>query len=324
MSKKPYLSLSLDLDNTWSYLKIHGDKSWETAPSHFAKFIPTVLPFLKNHQLNVTFFIVGKDAANPSEKEYLKEIVQAGHSVGNHSFQHEPWMQKRSVDEIVSELQQAHDAIFQATGLAPQGFRGPGFCLSKNLLEALIQINYKFDASVLATSLGPLARAYYRLNTTKLDKEEEEKRDVLFGSFSNSFLPNKPFIWDSTKGTLLEVPVTTLPFVRTPIHLSYILWLLQFSKTLSWGYLKSWIHACKLGNVAPSLLLHPPDFFGKEQVPEISFFPGMGLSQETKLEYLSEVFDELKKHFETISLNDFVHTLDTQNLTKKPLTRLST
>ena len=31
---KPLASLSLDLDNEWSYLKTHGDVSWEALPSH--------------------------------------------------------------------------------------------------------------------------------------------------------------------------------------------------------------------------------------------------------------------------------------------------
>ena len=30
INQKPIASLSLDLDNQWSYRKIHGDRGWET------------------------------------------------------------------------------------------------------------------------------------------------------------------------------------------------------------------------------------------------------------------------------------------------------
>ncbi len=31
---RPLLSLSLDLDNKWSYLKTHGDAGWDAFPSY--------------------------------------------------------------------------------------------------------------------------------------------------------------------------------------------------------------------------------------------------------------------------------------------------
>ena len=68
MMKKPLLSLSLDLDNQWSYMKIHGDEGWETYPSYFDIFVPHVLDILDRWRLSITFFIVGLDAMK--EKKY--------------------------------------------------------------------------------------------------------------------------------------------------------------------------------------------------------------------------------------------------------------
>ena len=33
-------SISLDLDDQWSYMKVHGDKGWETFPSYLDIVIP--------------------------------------------------------------------------------------------------------------------------------------------------------------------------------------------------------------------------------------------------------------------------------------------
>jgi hypothetical protein len=312
-NKKSLLSISLDLDNTWSYLKIHGDADWEESRSHFPVFFPIVLDFLKKKDLKTTFFIVGKDAADEENKSWFEKLAADGHDVGNHSFDHEPWMQKESVASITEELKKAHAAIFKATGREPIGFRGPGFCHSASLLNALVAINYRFDASILATIIGPIARLYYMFNANKFEKEEMEKREVLFGSFSNAFMPNSPFIWKMSEGKLLEVPVTTMPLFRTPIHLSYLIWLSQFSKLLAWTYLKMSIRLCKIFKVAPSILLHPPDFMGAEDAPELSFFPGMNLSREFKLHFVNEVFEELKKNFEIITLNEHVLSIERQS-----------
>ena len=39
-------SLSLDLDNKWSYMKTHGDAGWDSYPSYIDTFVPRVLEFL--------------------------------------------------------------------------------------------------------------------------------------------------------------------------------------------------------------------------------------------------------------------------------------
>jgi peptidoglycan/xylan/chitin deacetylase (PgdA/CDA1 family) len=57
---KPLASISLDLDNKWSYMKSHGDPGWKKFPSYFDIFIPRVLEVLDSWNLKITFFIVGQ------------------------------------------------------------------------------------------------------------------------------------------------------------------------------------------------------------------------------------------------------------------------
>src|SRR5258708_3092929 len=101
---KPLCSLSLDLDNLWSYLKTHGDAGWDEYPSYLAVVVPRVLQFLAERNLKVTWFIVGKDAEAPEHHPLLRSITDAGHEVGNHSFHHEPWLHLYSEAEIEAEL----------------------------------------------------------------------------------------------------------------------------------------------------------------------------------------------------------------------------
>src|SRR3954471_11929964 len=89
-------SLSLDLDNQWSYMKTHGDAGWQSFPSYLDIVVPRVLDFLKErNDLAITFFIVGQDAALPKNREALAALASAAggrHEIGNHSFNHEPWL----------------------------------------------------------------------------------------------------------------------------------------------------------------------------------------------------------------------------------------
>src|SRR5205823_13277969 len=61
---KPIASLSLDLDNKWSYLKTHGDPGWESFPSYLDLVVPRFLELLRDLDLRMTVFVVGQDAAH--------------------------------------------------------------------------------------------------------------------------------------------------------------------------------------------------------------------------------------------------------------------
>ncbi len=126
-----YASLSLDLDNQWSYMKTHGDAGWQSHPSYLDLVVPRILEFLAARRLTITFFIVGQDAALEKNRAALRAIVDAGHEIGNHSFRHEPWLHLYSAAELDEEMRQAEEAIEAATGVRPRGFRGPGFSLSE-------------------------------------------------------------------------------------------------------------------------------------------------------------------------------------------------
>ncbi len=295
---KPIASVSLDLDNQWSYMKIHGDAGWESYPSYLGAFVPHVLDVLDRLGLSITFFIVGKDAAIESNQEYLREITRRGHEVGNHSFHHESWLHTYSREELAEEISRAEAQIEAATGQRPAGFRGPGFSWSPALLEVLKERGYQYDASTLPTYIGPIARMYY-FWTANLSREERETRKGLFGSFKDGLRPVKPYLWQLGNGeTLLELPVTTIPVFKTPFHFSYLLYLSGFSTALMDAYLNFAIAMCRATGTQPSYLLHPLDLIGGDQVPQLKFFPGMDIPSGRKVEVFTRVMNKLGKYFE--------------------------
>ena len=315
---KPKASLSLDLDNKWSYMKTHGDPGWDAFPSYLHIVVPRTLKLLREFDFTITWFIVGQDAALPHHREVLRSIADAGHEIGNHSFHHEPWLHLYSREQIAEELARAEVAIEDATGVCPTGFRGPGFSVSTNVLEVLIERGYQFDASTFPTYLGPLARAYYFM-TAKLTLEEKKRRSKLFGTISDGTRPLKPYRWATNAGKLLEIPVTTMPLTKVPIHLSYLLYLARFSRFAARRYFRTALWMCEQSGTEPSILLHPLDFLGGDDDGDLSFFPAMDRLSTWKLDLLREFFAMLSARFDVLPMGQYADLLVNRKLpTRRP------
>jgi hypothetical protein len=315
-SKKPLASLSLDLDNKWSYMKTHGDAGWESFPSYLDKIVPRALQFFKERNLTITFFIVGQDAALEKNQEVLAQISATGHEVGNHSFHHEPWLHTYSEAETETEIASAEEHIERVTGERPVGFRGPGYSMSQTTLRVLSRRGYEYDASTFPTYLGPLARAYYFM-TAKLDKDEMEKRKELFGKLSDGLQPLKPYRWKVDGSTIIEIPVTTLPLFKVPIHVSYLLYLSVYSPMLARQYFRAAVQLCRLTGTQLSLLLHPLDFLGSDDDQDLNFFPAMKLHSEKKLKIVGEAIRLLSDNFEVLTLRQ--HAREAARMSELPL-----
>lgn len=314
---KPLASLSLDLDNKWSYMKTHGDQGWESYPTYLDIVVPRFLKFFAERDTKITVFIVGQDAALEKNHDALASISDAGHEIGNHSFHHEPWLHLYSIEQIDEELARTEEHLERVTGQCPVGFRGPGFSLSPDVLRVLSRRGYQYDCSTFPTFLGPLARLYYFM-TAKLDEKQKNERKKLFGTISEGFRPLRPYLWSVSdqavnripsppprgSTTLLEIPVTTMPLFKVPIHVSYLLYLDQFSRALAMTYWHMALTMCRLNGVAPSLLLHPLDFMGCDDDSDLSFFPAMRVPHQRKVDLVAKVIDSMAKHYRLVPMRE--------------------
>ena len=297
-------SLSLDLDNEWAYQRTHGDPEWRRYASYLDRVVPTALELFEDLGLRITFFIVGRDAAAPSHGSVMRILGDSEHELGNHSYEHLPWLHRYEPEALAAELTLAHNAIAAAAGRAPVGFRGPGFSLSPETLEALADLGYRFDATTLPTWIGPLARRYYFRGAGDLTDVEREERALLFGNARDGLQRNKPYRWTVGDRELIEVPVTTFPGLRAPFHVSYLLYLSEQSPRLADAYLASALHACTLRREGPSVLLHPLDLLGGDEVSSLAFFPGMAMPGAVKRERVRRYLQRLGSTFDVVPVGE--------------------
>ena len=95
------------------------------------------------------------------------------------------------------------------------------------------------------------------------------------------------------------------------MHLSYILYASRYSRLLAMVYFRFALLMCRLTHVAPSVLLHPVDFIGCDDVGELAFFPGMDMPAAEKREIVARVIDEMRKHYELVTMQEHVEASGT-------------
>lgn len=297
-------TVSLDLDDVWAYLRARGDAGWREAPTLLPRAVERLLPLLDELGLRITVFVVGHDAETPGGQEAVRALTEAGHEIASHSFWHRGDLATLPAEQIADDLTRTADAIAQITDRAPTGFRCPSFGRSRALLETLARQGYAYDASVLPTCLTPLLRLFHRATMPRAGRAVKGPRPQLFGPPGNARLALAPFRWDVGAVGLLELPVTTHPLLRTPMHASYLQALAAYSPPVAHAYLRSGLHACLRRRIAPSFLLHPPDVCDERDAPSLCYLPGMAVPWPRKLGAVRRMLALLSEQFRAMPLGE--------------------
>lgn len=85
---------------------------------------PELLAVLEQYHVKATFFVVHK--GTEQAEEWMRSIVEAGHSLGIHSYSHDYNKIYASVEDYLEDFHAMYQVILEATGTAPQIFRFPG------------------------------------------------------------------------------------------------------------------------------------------------------------------------------------------------------
>jgi peptidoglycan-N-acetylglucosamine deacetylase len=319
----PLASVSLDADNLWSYKRTHGDADWVNRQSYLPALRRRMVEVFDAHRIQPSVMVVGADAAGPDGAEFITAMAEYGCEIGNHSFEHEPWLHRYTKPQLSDEIRRTEEAIMAAGAAKPRGFRAPGFATSPDLMTILDELDYDYDCSVLATWIGPLARLYYLRTSSDLDPDEREQRKALFGAASDALLPNRPFAWTARDQAaaveLTEVPVTVFPILRVPMHASYVIYLAGFSMIAAKAYVRLALALCRVTRTEPSLLLHPLDLLDAADAPGLEFFPGMQLDHGRKRAVLDDLLEQLSHHHRLVGLAEHAATHATRNGPRRPV-----
>ncbi|MFT5726876.1 MAG: peptidoglycan/xylan/chitin deacetylase (PgdA/CDA1 family) [Desulforhopalus sp.] len=109
---------------------------------------PILLELLARHNLHATFFVIGEKAAQ--YPELIESILEKGHTIGNHSWNHDYFLMLKSTKRIQKDIQKSQE-IFKQYGVKPVVFRPPVGITGARLggvlaAEEMIAVNYSCRA----------------------------------------------------------------------------------------------------------------------------------------------------------------------------------
>jgi peptidoglycan/xylan/chitin deacetylase (PgdA/CDA1 family) len=155
--------VSVDLDEIDCYAAIHGllrapgERTGLTAV--YERVIERFARLFRELDIPATFFAIGRDLARSENAARLRALRDDGHEIANHSLHHFYDLTRRSPEVMREEVRGGADAIEQAVGVRPRGFRAPGYTINDALFRVLAEERVAYDSSVFPCP------SYYALKT---------------------------------------------------------------------------------------------------------------------------------------------------------------
>ena len=148
-----YAAVSVDLDEIDCYLAIHGlsdsDELGDAARhAVYDRALPRLAALFDELGIAATFFVIGRDLERASNREAVASLARNGHELGNHTMQHRYDLVRQGRNSQLADVQAGAEAIEQACGTRPVGFRAPGYSMTDQLMDVLRESGVRYDSSV--------------------------------------------------------------------------------------------------------------------------------------------------------------------------------
>lgn len=83
---------------------------------------PDVIRLLSDHGVCATFFVVGQRVH--THPHLIREIIKAGHSLGNHSYRHDHWLAFKGKQALIEDITATQQEL-ERLGVVPAVYRPP-------------------------------------------------------------------------------------------------------------------------------------------------------------------------------------------------------
>lgn len=212
-------AISVDLDEIHHYYAIHGLAAPAAPAAHqvYDTALARFRDFARAERLPLTLFVVGRDVARRENASALRVLASEGHELGNHTLDHCYDLSRLSRAEMRAQVAGAADALLEATGVSPSGFRAPGYVTSDELYAALAELGVSYSSSVFPCPY------YYFAKLAKLGELWlRGRRSQSIASGPELLLaPRRPYrtgqpYWRTGAG-VLELPIQITPWLRLPV-----------------------------------------------------------------------------------------------------------
>jgi polysaccharide deacetylase family protein (PEP-CTERM system associated) len=172
--------LSFDLEDWFHILDINGPKEsdWAALPSNIESNSENILELLSKNKVFATFFVLGWVARRYSA--IVKKIDACGHEIACHGFSHD-LICDLTPKQFRDDLRKAKHVLEDIVGKPVNGYRGPGFSITRQNLwafDVIAEEGFTYDATVYPGShahggISGLPTTPFRLATLEGHELEE-------------------------------------------------------------------------------------------------------------------------------------------------------
>lgn len=98
---------------------------------------PKILDLLDRHRAQATFFVSGVNALR--HPDLIREIIRRGHTIGNHSMNHDALIMLKGKQALEREVREA-DRVLRSMGILAKAFRPPVGIINPQLPPVLAEL----------------------------------------------------------------------------------------------------------------------------------------------------------------------------------------
>lgn len=223
-------AVSIDLDAIGCYYRIHGLGDPPPGLDHLIleRALPRAANLFARRGLHVTWFVVGRDAdadaalpdraARAANAERLAVLAKHGDELANHSYSHS-YELARLEDRVIDAEIAGCDRVLRAiTGVAPRGFRAPGYDVSPAMLDTLARRGYRYDSSIFPAPGYYAAKAIVMAALAALGRPSGAvlTNPRALGAPAEPYRPAMTAPWRRGQAPLVELPIAVTPWLRLP------------------------------------------------------------------------------------------------------------
>lgn len=160
---KKTVGLNINLDSIRECLKLAGQ---DTPPAGFKDpafhaITDRFLALADEFGAKLTFFVIGRDLADPASRAQVQRWAALGHEIANHTHTHPQNLADLPLAKIRAEIEVAHAAIAEAVGTPPRGFLAPMWSYGPEVASVVREMDYEYDCSLAPSWL--MIPAYWRV-----------------------------------------------------------------------------------------------------------------------------------------------------------------
>lgn len=295
--------IQIDVDGLWVIFQHFGFDYHETQDIMYESALPSFLDLLDAFNVKATLFVVGRDLLSPSKVNLLRKAVKKGHEIANHTMNHTEGFSFLPFNKKKQEIEDAECIIQDKLCVVTKGFRTPSNDVDNNVLRILEDRGYVYDSSLLPTYYGPLLKRL-KFSSLKISRKDHYLGKPLYGlSPLIPYHPSYEAIWKKGKMKIIEVPITTMPWLRFPFHTSFTF--AGYQLGLGFMLFKIGYALLSMTKLPLNFVFHTNELSEPIYEDKIKRQLGLNLSLETKQKICKYILSTIKRDFNIISTLEY-------------------